>query len=255
MFLSTLEPRANKLLGRRASEESSPPLTQLLWFCDGLLLFFLIPWFGTSVLTLDNDFYYAVFIWSALTFLVLYVRTTNSDIVGLVRIGWRSSVFVGVLASVYLVVNVWNANATEHPDGLLLLFEILWRGVAYGIVSALVVTAFPLAVAIGLLGGVPSGVTRRAAVGLLTLVLVWTMSTTHHLGFAQFDRDDIVTPQLATTAISVPAILTLNPIGSVLAQTSFHVAVTLRVFESNVLVPPEVEFVPDYEPPGIFGPR
>lgn len=255
VFLSTLEPKVAKAFAVDESRPPAPALTHGLWFCDGVLLFFLVSWIGTTALTLDNDLYYAIFIWSALTFLYRYVRTTNSDVVFWVRARWRSSLFLGLLASIYVVVNVWNANPTEGPSGLLLYFEVLWRGVAYGVVDSLVLTAFPLAVAVGMFRGDVDRWTRRIGLGVVTLVLVWVMSTAYHYGFDQFDEDDLVKPQLTTSVVSLPAVLTANPVGSIAAQTTLHVAATIRTFESDIFVPPEVEFIPDYEPPGIFGPR
>jgi hypothetical protein len=221
-----------------------------------MLLFSGVAWLCTSVLIVDNDLYYAVFIWLALTFLYQYVRVTGSAILQWVRTRWRSSLFFGLLASVYVVVNVWQTNPTEHPSGLLLGFELVWRGVAYGAINSLVLTAFPLAVALGVMGSeTVMGVVRRLGLAVVTFALIWTMSTVYHLGFDQFDGDDLVTPQLSTAAVSIPTVITANPLGSVLAQMSLHVAATFRTFESDVLVPPEVEFIPDYEPPGIFGPH
>ena len=255
VLLATLQNCLTTAASPTTAGSTASPFTHLLWFCDGLLLFFVVSWVSTSFLTLDNDFYYAIFIWSALTFLYHYVRSTRSEVIQWIRTRWRSSLFFGLLASVYVVVSVWQATPTEHPSGLLLIFELAWRGLAYGVVDSLVLTTFPLAVAIGVMGSATIiGMRRRLTLAVLTLALIWTMSTVYHLGFAQFD-DDLVTPQLSTVAVSVPTLITANPLGSVMAQTSLHLAVTFRTFESDVLVPPEVEFIPDYEPPGIFGPR
>ena len=255
VLLATLRRRVTAAASPAERDLVASPSVHFLWFCDGLLLFFLVSWFGSSVLKLDNDLYYAVFIWLALTFLYSYVRTTRSDIVQWLRTRWRSSLFFGLLAGVYAVVNVWRTNPTEHPSGLLLVFELFWRGLAYGIADSLVLTAFPLAVAIGVMRSETIvGVARRLVLAGFTLVLIWTMSTVYHRGFAQFDDDDLVEPQLSTAVVSIPTLLTANPVGSVVAQVSLHMAVTFRTFESDVLVPPEVEFIPDYELPGIFGP-
>lgn len=254
VILSTLQPQVEAAFSFDDSVEPAPAVTHLLWFLDGVILFFVIPWLGTVVLTLDNDFYYAVFIWSALTFLYQYQRATRSSIVSWFTTRWRSSLFFGVISSIYIVANVWAVTPTAHPSGWLLAFELAWRGVAYGVVQALALTVFPAAIAIGIFRDDISGLARRALFAALTLLLVWTMSTAYHVGFRQFEGD-VTGPQLTTTAVSVPALVTVNPLGSVLAQTALHVTGTYRTFESDVLVPPAVDFIPDYEPPGIFGPR
>ncbi len=71
-----------------------------------MLLFWGVAWLCTSVLIVDNDLYYAVFIWLALTFCYQYVRVTGSDVLQWVRTRWRSSLVFGLLASVYVEVNV-----------------------------------------------------------------------------------------------------------------------------------------------------
>lgn len=254
MFLSNLAPGLVSSFTSDASDEPTPAVTHLLWYCDGLVGFFLVSWVCTTLLHVDNDFYYAVFIWSALTFLYKYVQLTNTDVIGAVVTRWRSSLFFGALATIYLVANVWHHSPTAHPEGVELAFELIWRGLAYGSVSALVLTGFPMAVAYGVVGGRVGGRVRRIGFAALTLALIWAMSLTYHRGFQQFE-DDPVTPQLISTSVSLPAVLTANPIGSIAAHTAFNIAATYRTFESDVLVPPAVEFVPAYEPPGVFGPR
>lgn len=254
VLLSNIEPYVTASLSRDSSRPASSARTHLLWFCDGLLAFYLVSWTCTRMLRLDNDVYYVVFIWAALTFLYHYTQITNIDVLGAIVTRWRSSLFVGLLVAIYIVASVWRANPTEHPAGARFVFEILWRGFVYGSVSSLVLTAFPMAVAHGVFGGNVTGPVRRLGFAALTLVLIWVMSTSYHLGFEQFD-DEHVAPQLITTSISLPAMVTANPVGSVAAQTAFHVAATVQTFESDLFVPPAVEYAPQYEPPGVFGPR
>ena len=235
--------------------EQASPLAHFLWFLDGAALFYLISWVGTTLLWLDNDLYYAVYIWIALTFFWYYIRTTGVDVLSWFHQRWKSSLALGLLASILVVVMVWQARVTAGPDGWLLTFEILWRGIAYGAVDSLVMTAFPLAVAYGILRGQVDGFNRRIMFGALTLVLVWALGAAYSIGFRQFDENDLVRPQLTRTAIAVPAIVTANPIGSIAAQTAMNVTATIRTFESWEFVPPHVEFIRDYEPPGVFGPH
>lgn len=248
--------------GRRVSNEVAPqdqrtaarPATHMLWYCDGLLLFFLVSAGCTRVLKIDNDFYYAVLSWVALTFLFYYVKITNSHVLQWCRQRWRSSLAFGGLTAIYVVVAVWQATPTGRPTGLLLIFEVAWRGIGYAVASSLALTVFPFCVAVGLVvRDDVVGFASRLVLAVATTGLIWVMSTVYHAGFSQYDGD-VVTPQLQTAVVSIPAIVTANPVGSVLAQTSLHVTATLRTFESDVFVPPSVEHTPLFEPPGVFRP-
>lgn len=255
MLLTAVGHRLQRAITPQRLPESASPLTHLLWFCDGLMLFFLVSWGCTQYVQIDNDLYYAVFIWTGLTFLYYYRRATNSHVLLWIAQRWRLSLVIGALTAVYMAVNVWNSNPTERPGGLLLSFELVWRGLAYGVVSSLILTGFPFAVAIGILARHDAvGQARRVALSSLTVVLVWVMSTSYHQGFSQYDGNRVA-PQLQTAALSVPVIVTANPVGSVLAHTTLHVTATLRTFESDVFVPPSVNFDPAYEPPGVFRPE
>ena len=229
--------------------------TQLGWFVAGLVLFTVLPIVGIDVLELDSNLYAAVFTWVSLTFLASYVRATNRDVVLLFQRRWRSSLFFGLLASIYVVVAVLRAPATTGPSGLRLVADLLWRGVIYGIANSLVLTAFPIAVARGLFQGHVQGVVRRVAFAAVALVLIALLSAAHYLGFSQLRDRSLVRPEFAVATTSLPAALTMNPLGSALAQCAFQVTVTLHSYQSPVFVPPQIEVQPQYQPPGVFGPH
>ncbi len=61
---------------------------------------------------------------------------------------WRWSLGLGVVLAVFLVFNVFNTeDATARPHGAYFVFELLWRGVGYGLVDTLLLTVFPCLVA------------------------------------------------------------------------------------------------------------
>ncbi len=255
VLLATLERTIARTLETDEAVEPASPLAHVLWFLDGAALFYLVSWVGTTRRWLDKDLYYAIYIWVSLTFFWYYIRTTGVDVLAWFHQRWRLSLFLGLLAGVYVVVTVWRARVTAGPGGWLLTFEVLWRGIAYGAVDSLVMTTFPLAVAHGILRGRVDGLARRVAFGALTLLLVWALSAAYHIGFRQFDSSEAIRPRVTRTAIAIPAIVRANPIGSMAAQTAMNITATMRTFESWEFVPPHVEFIRDYEPPGVFGPH
>jgi len=118
---------------------------QLTWYVAGALIAFLLPFLFSSVLDLDSDLYYSVYFTGAVAFLALYAITTRLDLVGLFTRNWRWSLALGLLVAAILVAGVTQReDSTPHPDGLYFAFTILWRGLLYGVVDALILTAFPV---------------------------------------------------------------------------------------------------------------
>ncbi len=222
----------------RVRERDSSRARQAIWFVAGLVVFFMVPWLGTDVGNLNHDLYYLVYFTVAMLFLGRYVIATGVDAVKLVRRRWRSSVLIGLAATAFVVANVLRADATDRPTGAYLFFELAWRGLAYGTVDALILSVFPCLIAYGLMKHDLSTVARKAAFAGLATVLIWTIAATYHLGYDQYRSSEIIGPEIGNTAISVPMIATLNPVGAILAHTAMHVTANIHAYETDVFLPP-----------------
>ena len=213
---------------------------QLTWYAVGALIAFLLPYLFSSVLDLDNDPYYAIYFTGAVAFLALYSITTRLDIVGLFTRNWRWSLALGVLVAAFLVTGViQREDSTPHPSGLYFAFTILWRGLLYGVVDALILTAFPVAVAYAVFGAHVDNIGRRLGFAALALVLSLGITATYHLGYEQFREDGVAGPETGNAIISLPAILTTNPLGAVIAHASMHVAADVHAYETDLYLPPQ----------------
>ena len=68
-------------------------------------------------------------------------------------------------------------------------FEILWRGVIYGIVDALLLSAFPGLIAWELMQrNIVWRLAGATGYGVLTLALVWIITATNHAGVPRTPR-------------------------------------------------------------------
>jgi hypothetical protein len=222
--------------GRRKTR----PVVQLVWLVAGLALSFAIPFIGSDVLVLPLTLYYLLYFVLVLAFLGAYVRFTGFDVGALIRRRWSLSLALGLLAGAFVVSRVLTEAATPGPRGARYVFELLWRGAFYGTVDALLLTVFPCLVVLGLLGGDVRGAARKLVYFAGSLAIVLTITAVYHLGFEQFRRDGIVPPEIGNTVISLPMLLTTNPIGSVLAHTSMHITATAHAYETPTFLPPQV---------------
>jgi hypothetical protein len=127
------------------------------------------------------------------------------------------------------------------PAGAYFAFEILWRGVVYGIVDTLLLSAFPGLVAWELMQRNLDGAGRRVSYGVLTLALVGIITATYHAGYKDLQNvPGIVQPEIGNTIISLPVMASANPAGSILAHVSMHLAAVTHAYESKDRLPPQV---------------
>ncbi len=210
------------------------------WFAFGNVVAFLIPYIGVSVFDLQHDIFYGLYFAATLALVAAYVRTEHVDMRGLFTRNWIWSLALGAVIAFAVARNVLaNSDATPRPHGAYFVFELLWRGVGYGAIDALLLTAFPCAVAYAILRGHVGGFGGRIGFIGLTLPLVLMITATYHLGYPQIRQDGLSRPETGNALISVPALLTANPIGSIGVHMTMHVTAVTHSYETRDYLPPQ----------------
>ena len=118
------------------------------------------------------------------------------------------------------------------------MFELLWRGVGYGLVDTLLLTVFPCLVAYRLSAGARRRAKGKLRFTALMLPLVIIVTATYHLGYPQYRQDGVGRPETGNVLISIPTFATVNPVGSIVAHVSQHVAGVSHAYESRIFLPP-----------------
>jgi hypothetical protein len=215
---------------------------QLAWFAAVCVVAFLVPYVGVSVLDLQHDLFYLVYFAVTVFLVAAYARVEQVEVSTIFRRRWRWSLAVGLVLATFLVFNVVNTeDATARPDGAYFVFELFWRGVAYGLVDTLLLTIFPCFVAYKLLRGRVDGLKGKVRLTALMLPLVLVVTATYHWGYPQYRDDGLSRPETGNVLISIPTFATANPVGSVVAHVSQHVAAVTHAYESRIFNPPETE--------------
>jgi hypothetical protein len=213
---------------------------QVGWFALGSIIAFLIPYVGVSVLDLQHDVFYLAYFALTLTLLASYARIEQVSVRELFTRNWVWSVGIGAVTAAALWRNVVvGSNATPRPHGAYFIFELAWRGVGYGVVDALLLTAFPCAVAYAILGGQTDGIRGRIRFIALALPLIWLITATYHVGYPQIRQDGVSRPETGNTIISVPALLTTNPAGLIVAHVTMHVTAVNHAYQTRDYLPPQ----------------
>lgn len=216
-------------------------LRHAAWYVLIATVAFLVPFVGVSVLDLQHDLYYLVYFSATATLLLAYVRAEHVDVRRIVTHAWPWSLGLGVVVALAQVWNVFGEPATDRPSGPYFAFELLWRGVTYGIVDALLLSAFPGLIAYSLLRGRIAGFRGKLRFTALALPLILVVTATYHLGYPQYREDGVGKPETGNTIISLPMLATANPIGAVVAHASMHTTAVAHSYETPQFLPPQTE--------------
>jgi len=115
---------------------------------------------------------------------------------------------------------------------------LIWRGGIYGAIDALLLTVLPCLIVYRSLGGRLATWRRRAAYFAASLVLVITITAVYHLGYSQYRADGVGAPEIGNTIISMPMLLSTNPIGSVVDHAAMHISAVAHNYDTEVRLPP-----------------
>lgn len=212
------------------------------WFIAGSAVAFAIPYVGVSQLNLQHDVYYGAYFAATLALLAAYVRSEHVDVRALFTRHWLSSLVVGLPVAAFVVWNVFRTDdATARPHGAYFAFELLWRGVGYGTIDALLLTVFPCVVACTMLHGRMTTAFRRARYIGLALPMILVITAVYHLGYPQYRQDGVAKPEVGNTLISIPMLATANPVGSIAAHVSMHVTAVTHSYETTIFLPPKTK--------------
>jgi hypothetical protein len=215
--------------------------TQLPWFAGGAVAAFGVPFVFSSVLELHHDLYLAVYFAFVITLMTSYVRRNQIDLREVVRRNWRWGLIAGAVVGVPVVSNVFSETETPRPDGLYFVFELVWRGLTYGALDAVLLTVFPCLVVYHALGGSLRSWRKRLAYFGASLVLVMTITAAYHLGYERYRDAGVGDPETGNVLMSMPMLLTANPIGSLADHSAMHVAAVIHEYEGDTRLPPQTD--------------
>jgi hypothetical protein len=225
-------------LGPRPAAHPESWTVQLRWFAIATAVGFVVPFVGSSILGLQHDLYLGIYFVAVLGLCAAYAAATKLDLRELFARHWKLGVAVGLLFGIALVRNVFSESATARPHGAYYIFELVWRGGIYGAMDALLLTVLPCLVVYRSLGGRLAGWRRKTRYFATSLLLVATITAIYHLGYAQYRHDGIGPPETGNVMISMPMLLSANPIGSIADHAAMHISAVAHTYNTEVRLPP-----------------
>jgi hypothetical protein len=213
----------------------------LAWLAGGMALSFLVPFVLADQLELQRDLYYGVYGLLVVGLFAGWVRSTRQSVREMCRRRWRLALALGVFfAGISVLIVLVSEDSTGRPGGIEFISAIVWRGLVYGGIDGLLLSAFPILVVSAAFRS--SALRRRRAgriaVGALALGASLAITATYHLGYADFRSEKLRKPVTGDLVWSVPTLVTLNPVGAPIAHAGLHVAAVTHSYETDLFLPP-----------------
>jgi len=213
----------------------------LRWFIFGAFVGFAISLVFGDLLTLPVDLYYLVYFGAITVFFIIYIRKTrlNPKEWFSRRLIW--GIVLGLIFSVVMVQNVLSRPETEKFTGAYLIWSVFWRGLVYGAIDGLLLSVFPWIVTWRAFNVETKPLGKKIAFGLLVWVFILVITSAYHVGYSDFRSKKVVQANIGNTIISVPTLLSANPLGSPITHAAMHIAAVLHSPKTELFLPPHSE--------------
>jgi hypothetical protein len=223
---------------------SAPWWGHLLWIIAAAVFGFAVTAIFATLLHLPRALFVAPYVVLGTAFLYGYVRWSGVDIARGLRRHWAWGVTGAAVAGAFVVNNVLRQPASPAPTGLELFGAIIWLGVIYGTIDALLLSVLPMLAtwqALSALGWTANW-PGRVGSGALALVASLAVAAAYHLGYAEFRNPSVAGPLIGNGVLSLATLLTMNPIAAVGAHIAMHIAAVLHGIDTAIQLPPHYGF-------------
>jgi hypothetical protein len=191
-------------------------------------------------LRLPRSIYLIPYIGFSSLFFYAYLRWSGLSIGDLFRHHWVWGLIGAILLAVWTIKNILSQPASPRSKGFTLAFDLLWSGVVYGLMDALLLSILPVLAtwqAFTLLNWTAIW-PGKILVGALAVVASLLVTAAYHLGYPEYRGTGLLGPVVGNTAMTLGYLVTNNPLAAVLSHIAMHIAGVLHGPASVVQLPP-----------------
>jgi hypothetical protein len=213
---------------------------QIGWVVAAGALGFALSMIFAGLLRLPRNLYLIPYIGIAGLFFYAYVRWSGLTISELIRHNWVWGLVGAIVLALFTVKNILSQPVSPRSSGLPLLLDLIWSGVAYGLMDALLLTVLPVFAtwqAFTLLNWT-SSLPGKILVGAIALLASVLVTAAYHFGYPEYRAAGMVGPVIGNTAMTLGYLLTNNPLAAVFSHIAMHIAAVLHGPASVMQLPP-----------------
>ena len=217
--------------------------TMMGWVVAASILGFAISAVFAGWIKLSRHLFLIPYVSLVSIFLYSFIVLNEIDVAAILVENWAWGIAAGGLVSVFLVRNVRSQPASRQLDGAVLVLDIAWAGVVYGMMDALFLNVMPVvAVWVGASqfgwAGTALGKISIGAVGLLASLLV---TLAYHLGYPEFRNKKVGLVLAGNSIITLAFLLSGSPLGGMISHTAMHIAAVWQGPETTIQLPPHYQ--------------
>jgi len=223
------------------SRHQAPSLAnELVWVLAAALLGFATTALFSGFLELRRDWFVAIYVLLVGSFLYGYIRWSGVDLSSFLLRHWTWGAIGMVVIGAIMVASVQRMPASPGTSGSALVWDIVWLGIVYGVLDALLLTVLPVAVTWRALSVTrwTASWTGKLAAGAVAFVASLGVTAAYHLGYVEFRGPQIIDPLIGNGIMTLGYVLTGSPLTAIGAHVALHVASVLHGIETTVTLPP-----------------
>ena len=211
----------------------------LLWLTGIGVVAFFVPFAAVSLAALPRPWFVLCHMAVSGSALLAYARWAGIGLAPrIVNLRW--GLLAGGAAAAVSVAFVLAQLATPRPGGPEVAGQIVWLGLVYGSVDAILLTVFPVYAVfaavrrLGRLQGI------AAWTGAVALAMSASLAVTalYHLGFPEFRGAALAGPLIGNGIVTLAYLASGSPIAPVLAHVALHVAAVWHALDTAAPLPP-----------------
>jgi len=210
----------------------------LKWIVFGAIVGIGASFIFGDLIILPLDLYYLIYFGIVIAFFTIYIKKTQLNLREWLsrRLVW--GILLGLVFGALMVQNVLSRPATEKFTGLYLAWLIFWRGLIYGAIDGLLLSVFPWMVTWRAFDVEKKPLGKKIALGFLAWLFILVLTTAYHSGYADFRSKKIIEPNIGNTIISIPTLVSGNPVGSPIVHAIMHITAIIHSPKTELFLPP-----------------
>jgi hypothetical protein len=169
-------------------------------------------------------------------FISVFFYLNQVNPVDLLFENWLYGFAAGVIVGGILAKTVLSRPSTAPVSDRILALDIVWLGIAYGVVDGLFLNVLPAYVLWTAL--TQSGLPWQIIAGTASLGASLLVTALYHLGYVEFRNRKMGKVLVGNTIITLAYLLSTSPLGAILSHTIMHTAAVIKGPESTVQLPP-----------------
>lgn len=212
----------------------------MLWILSASLLGFAVAAIFAGLLKLPRNIYLLIYIPLVAALFTFFIISNKINVTEVLLHNWYWGLLGAVIAGAFVIKNVFSQPFSKRSTGLELLVDIVWPGLTYGLIDALLLSVLPI-LAIKLALTDPCWTENwygKIGIGIIGLLASFIVTTAYHLGYPEFRGKKVIWPNVGNGVLSLAFILTMNPLAAILPHMAMHVAAMIHGKDTTGQVPP-----------------